>query len=121
MRIERIGLEHHGDTALGWRSVIDHLAVDLQRSPSDFLQAGNAAQQGRLAAARWPDKHHELTRPDVEIDMLEHLDLAITLAEVGELEVCHDPLFFLQMIRPGQMQAACPTYLTEPANSPRTK
>ena len=51
VRVERIGLEHHRDAALGRRHVVDDAAVDLERSRRDRLEAGDAAKQRGLAAA----------------------------------------------------------------------
>ena len=34
-----------------------------------FLEPGNGAQQGGLAAARRADEHHELAVGDVEVDV----------------------------------------------------
>src|SRR5471032_2604576 len=38
MRIERVGLEHHGETALGRRYLVDHGAVDLDVAAGNILQ-----------------------------------------------------------------------------------
>ena len=51
VRIERIGLEHHREPALGRRHVVDPLAVDHQVARGDLLEPRDHAQQGRLAAA----------------------------------------------------------------------
>src|SRR5919198_640608 len=50
-----------------------HLAVDLELARGDLLQPGDRAQQGRLAAARRPDKDDELARFDVEVDAVENV------------------------------------------------
>ncbi|MNL60838.1 hypothetical protein D3C87_1846860 [compost metagenome] len=51
MRIEGIGLEHHGKAAIGRADVIDLDAIDLDLAAGDLFQAGDAAQQGGFAAA----------------------------------------------------------------------
>ncbi len=68
MRIERIGLEDHGDAALGGGCFVDPFAVDTKITFRDFLQTGDHAQKRGLAAARGADEDGELTRLDLEVD-----------------------------------------------------
>src|SRR5690606_18140325 len=89
MRIERVGLEHHGDAAPGGGDIVDDAPADFERAAADAFEAGNAAQQGGLATAGGADKDHELTRPDVEIDVLEDLHGTKILAQVRDLDVGH--------------------------------
>jgi hypothetical protein len=56
MRVERVGLEHHGQAALGGRHVGRVGAVDLDLPAGDVLQPRDQAQQRGLAAARGPTK-----------------------------------------------------------------
>ena len=51
MRIERIGLEHHGNATLRRRHAVHQRAADAQFARRDLLQPGDRAQQGGLAAA----------------------------------------------------------------------
>jgi hypothetical protein len=46
MRIEGIGLEHHGQVALGRRHFGDVATVQLQGAAADLFQAGDEAPQG---------------------------------------------------------------------------
>ena len=78
--IERVGLEHHGDAALGRRHDVDHAVVDQHMASGVLLQPRDDAQQGGLAAARRADEHHELAVGDVEIDALEGFEIAERLA-----------------------------------------
>ncbi len=71
MRIERIGLEHHGDAALGRVEVRHILAADEHLAGRRLLEPGYGAQQRGLAAAGGPDEDHELTVLDVEIDIVD--------------------------------------------------
>ena len=51
MRIERVGLEHHGEPALR-RADVRHIAtVDQHLAGGDILEPGDEAQKRRLAAA----------------------------------------------------------------------
>ena len=74
VRIERVGLEHHGDAALGRRHLVHALAVDQQLAAGDRLEPGDHAQQRRLAAARGADEDGELAGIDVEVDAVDDLD-----------------------------------------------
>ncbi len=73
VRIERVGLEHHGDVALGRRHVVDLAPADRDLAGGDLLQPGDQAQQGRLAAARGTDEDDELAVLHLEIDVVEDL------------------------------------------------
>ena len=79
MRIKCVGLEHHGDAALGGGHVIEALAINDQIAPGNRLQTGDHAQQGGLAAAGGADKHGELTRLDGQVDAMDDLDIPIGL------------------------------------------
>ena len=84
MRIERVGLEHHGDAALGRRQVVTSCAAD-QRSPAgDVLEARDQAQQRRLSAAGGADEDDELAVVDVEIDALDDLHVRRMTCDVLE-------------------------------------
>src|SRR5215831_10701858 len=50
MRIEPVALEHHGDPAGAWRHLVDGLAIDEDVTRGLFLEPGDDAKQGRLAA-----------------------------------------------------------------------
>ena len=76
MRVERVGLEHHGDAALDRRQVVDPLAADDDVAAGDILEPGDHAQQGRLAAARRADEDDELAFRDLEVDALDDFEVA---------------------------------------------
>jgi predicted dehydrogenase len=50
MRIKRIGLEHHGDAALGRRHVVHAFAIDQQLAAGDRLEPGDHAPYNPGAA-----------------------------------------------------------------------
>src|SRR6185503_15431382 len=58
--VERVALEHHRDVAVLGVEVVHHPAGDRDLAAGDVLEAGEHAQQRRLAAARRSDQHHEL-------------------------------------------------------------
>ena len=60
------------------------------RSPEVIVfQAGQHAQQGRLAAAGRADQHDEFTGLDVEVDVFEDLMLAEGFRQVAKQDVGH--------------------------------
>src|SRR5262249_2751553 len=60
MREQGVALEDGVHAPLERRQVIDHCAGDLDLAGIGFLEAGDEAQQGGLAAARRPEQREEL-------------------------------------------------------------
>ncbi len=86
VRIERVGLEHHGDAALGGRRQRLVLAIDEDGAGCDILKTGDAAQQGRFSAAGRADEDDELAVLHLEVDALQHFMRAKGLADGFELK-----------------------------------
>src|SRR5690606_3227184 len=82
----RIGLEYHGDAALGGWCVDDFCAIDPDAARSRILQAGDHPQQRRFSATGGSDEDHELAIRHFEIDTLQHLVLAGGLADGCQLQ-----------------------------------
>ena len=93
VRVERIALEHHGDATLGRRHVVDHPPADAQFPARDVLQPRDGAQQGALAAARRAHEDHELAVAHFQVDIAQHLDLAIGFLHFLEHDVGHSLTF----------------------------
>ena len=87
MRIERIGLEDHGDAAFDRRQFIDLHAVNDDVTGGNILKAGDHAQQCGFAASRRADKNDELAIPDVELNALDDFEMSIVLADVVEIKL----------------------------------
>jgi hypothetical protein len=66
MRVERIGLKHHGDVALLGRDPIDHPRADADFARRDLLQPGDHAQQCRFAASGGADQYGERSVRDLD-------------------------------------------------------
>jgi hypothetical protein len=92
VRVERIGLEHHGDAALGRRHVVDDHAVDYQRAAGDLLQPGDHPQKRGLAAAGRTDKDDELALPDLQVDPVDHINGAVGLLQALKFQAGHASL-----------------------------
>ena len=101
--IERVGLEHHGDVALGGMQLVDPPPGDADLPAGHRLEPGDGVEQGRLAAARGADEDEEAALLDLEVDPFQHLGRAVALGQPLDFQKCH--------LHP----------LTAPAMSPRTK
>ncbi|MNS75462.1 hypothetical protein D3C72_1089840 [compost metagenome] len=83
-RVQRVGLEHHGDVAVLRRQVVDDLAVDEDFAGRDAFQAGHHVEQGRLAGAGAADEDQELAILDLDVDALEDFDaIRVHLADAA--------------------------------------
>ena len=73
VRVQRVGLEDHGDVAVLGLDVVDHATVDLEGAGGDVLEAGDHAQRRGLAAAGRADEDDELLVGDLEVEVLHPL------------------------------------------------
>jgi len=89
VRIERIGLEHHGDAAIRRRHLVHQLPADIELALGDLLEAGDDAERGALAATRRADEDDELAVLHLEVDVVQHLDLAEGLGDAAQRDVSH--------------------------------
>ncbi|MNI16879.1 hypothetical protein D3C73_702280 [compost metagenome] len=89
MRVERIGLEHHGQPAIGRRYLVHSLAVDGDLATGDFFQPGNGAQKRRFSAAGRADKNDEFAIPDMQVDVFQDRESAKGFLNVGEFDFAH--------------------------------
>ncbi|MNN60296.1 hypothetical protein D3C81_1754670 [compost metagenome] len=78
MREQRVGLEHHVDRPLVGRQVGDVLAVQVDAPRGGPLEAGEQAQQGRLAAAGAAEQGEDLALVDAQRDVV-HRDHFVEL------------------------------------------
>jgi hypothetical protein len=87
MRIERIGLEHHGKPRLAGASSVTSLpSISICRRR--VLKAGDQPQQRGLAAARRADEDDELAVLDRQVDPRNDLGVAEDLVDLFEGECC---------------------------------
>ncbi|MCY1231036.1 hypothetical protein D9M72_434720 [compost metagenome] len=90
VRIERVGLEHHGDVALRRMQIGDRAAIDGDLPRRDRLQPGNRVEQRGLTAARGADEHEETTLFNLQVDVLQDLERAIGFAQVADFQERHE-------------------------------
>ena len=89
-RVERVGLEHHGDVAVLGRHVVDDAPADLDGTVACAIQPGDDVEQRGLAAAGRSDQHGEFAALDIEIDALQHLEVGVALRQGANAQCCHD-------------------------------
>ncbi len=94
MGIQGVGLEDHGDAALGRGGVERADTLDQQVAGGRLFQTGDDAQQGRLAATGRPDDHDELAVVDVEVDALQDLLCPEAFLQSSEFDLGHASLYF---------------------------
>ena len=87
MRIERIGLEHHGDATFRRRRLSDVEAVDEAMTLGNPLKPCDHPQQSRLAAAGRPKQRSERPFLDGEAEIGDRGDGTISLRDLPELDV----------------------------------
>ncbi|MCY1294112.1 hypothetical protein D9M70_433940 [compost metagenome] len=84
VRKQRIGLKHHADVALvGFQRPLV-LAVDHDRAGGGCLEAGDHAQDGRLAAAGRTQEGDEFALLDVHVEIVHDVNRAEGLLDAGE-------------------------------------
>jgi hypothetical protein len=82
-------LEHHRDAAFGRRSSADVDTVDPDRAARRLIEAGDHAQQRRLAGTRRTDHADQLAIGDLEADVVERRDTRTLHGDVFELDDRH--------------------------------
>src|SRR6185437_11227623 len=90
LRVEGIGLEHHADAAILGLLPGDILAADEDLAAVDIEQPCDRVEQGRLAAARWPEQDEELAIFRRDVELLQHLYGAEADVEVTDRYLCHE-------------------------------
>src|SRR5688572_17698122 len=82
-RKQRIRLEDDADAAFPCRQIGDILAVQNHAAFVRLFEAGDDAQNSRLAAARSAEQNQRLAFRNVEADVLKHTGLFEALAEAA--------------------------------------
>ena len=97
VRIERVGLEHHGDVAVFRQDVGDVPVADQYAARGCGFKAGEDAQRRRLAGARGAEQHQKFARLDLQVQFLQHAHGAKGFLDLVEgnrnsglaLAICH--------------------------------
>src|SRR6202162_2381720 len=89
VRIQRIVLKDHCNVAVFRGEIVDDALPDSDLSVPDRLQARDHTQERRFSAAGGPDQSHEFAVRDRDGDPMNHLDAAISLADVDNVDRSH--------------------------------
>ena len=95
MRIERVGLEDHGEAALRGGHVVHYGAIDKNIAFAHRFEPGDHAQQRRLAAAGRPDEDDELAILHIEVDAMNHGRRTVPPRNPLQLQCGHGPIRYL--------------------------
>src|ERR1019366_4025079 len=104
VRIERVVLENQGDVAvLGWKAVHD-LAIYGNRARSGFLQPGDQAQGGSLAATGRPNQRQEFFVFHEQAEVIHSANALASraledLGQTLEDNLCHTEIVEDQMLK----------------------
>ena len=83
-------LEHHADLAADLVDALEVVgeldAVDDDSALLVFLQPVDAADHGRLAGTRRPANHHALAAADRQVDVAQHVEIAVPLVHADHLD-----------------------------------
>ena len=90
VRIQRIGLENHGDIPVLGVHIVAEAPVNVQFAARDFLKSCNHAQRGGLSASGRSDQNDEFLVGNFQIDSLNcrHFIL-VNLFQVFQNYLCH--------------------------------
>src|SRR3954466_16055564 len=88
MRIERIGLKHHGYVTLAGGKLVDTAPTDPDFAARNRLQPGDHAQEGGLAAAGRTQEDDELATVYPQRDVVEHFHRPKPLGNVADTHAC---------------------------------
>ena len=84
VRKNRVRLEHHIDRTIV-RRLVGHIdAVDFDRAARRYFEAGQHAQQRRLAAARTAEDRKQFAFGNVEVDVIDGDEVAEVFADAVE-------------------------------------
>ena len=89
--VERVGLKDHCDVAVAGGDTGDVLLAEEDLTFSGLVEAGQQAQQGRLAAATGAHQHGKSAIGHVEVDPFEDLLTLDLDVQVLDLEHCLSP------------------------------
>ena len=84
--VEGIALEDHGDVAILGDDTVHRGTADPDGARRRRLEPGDEPQHGRLATARRPQQHEELSRPGVERDLVERSHVPEGLGHALQLD-----------------------------------
>ena len=89
MREQRIGLEHHADVAPVRGHVLHRLAVEQDAAFVQRHEAGDGAQERRLARTGGPEQTEELAVADLEAHRVQRPERAVEFRRALDADTAH--------------------------------
>ena len=90
MRIQSIVLENHRDVAVLGLDIIDQAIADIAFAVADFLETGDHAQGGRLAAAGRTNQDDEFFIRDFDVEIADGDDITfVTFVDIFQNNTGH--------------------------------
>ncbi len=89
MRVQRIGLKHHRQVALGRGDFGDVAAIEFNSAFGDFFKARDQTQQGRFTAAGRADEHHEFLVVHFQVNALDDGKAFEAFLQILDFQVGH--------------------------------
>ena len=86
VREQRVILEHDADVALVRRHEGDVAVAEMDRAGRGLDEAAEDAEQRGLSGPRRPEQRDELTRRDLERDVIERADRVVILARGPDVD-----------------------------------
>src|SRR5690606_17528957 len=90
VRVESVVLEHHRDVAILWLQGRHVASGDDDVAAGEFLQPGDDAQDGRLAATRRTEKTDELAVLGMQREAGNDFQVAKLLPEIPDVDASHE-------------------------------
>jgi len=89
VRVEGVGLEHHGDVSVLRRHIVDDPVPDQDLALCDFVQPSQQTKAGGLPTSGRADKDQELLVLNVNIEVIHGHDIAPSLGHMLVGYACH--------------------------------
>src|SRR5262249_34403910 len=103
VRIGAAALHPHSNAAGGGCPLIAAPPADQDFARCRLLQAGNDAQERRLAATRWTEQHQKLAVAHCQADAIDRNNIAELLADIGGGNCSHERLSLILEPAPKHM------------------
>ena len=89
VRIEGVGLEHHGHVAVLGLEAVDNLSIEGDGAFADILKAGDHTHSCGLAAPGRPKQDEEFLVSHCQIEVFDTNEAAPALTDFAEFNFCH--------------------------------
>jgi hypothetical protein len=89
MRVQRVGLEHHGDIPIFRGDIVYNMVANLDLPVTDFFQPGQAALVSCLAAPRRTYQNQELFVCNLDVQIVHRDHITKSLVDMVKRNTSH--------------------------------